>query len=247
MTGARTAHNRRVAAFFDAEAVRYDSAYDRRSGRVVQARLAAVLRLLPATPGDVLDAGMGGGRLCLELERRGWNVAGVDASAAMVALARRRLPNATNRLLEAQLEELPFPDERFDVVVATGVLEFVDDLETALTEVRRTLRPGGSALVSFPNYRALPSRWRGRVVYPVVRLAKRFVRFGRPVLSSGPRHPLSRKRFESALEGAELRIQRVEVVGVRGLARAAATRIEGPPSRLGMLFGLQLVFETRRV
>src|SRR5207253_10012792 len=143
---------------------------------------------------------------------RGWSVAGVDASAQMVALARERLPHARERLLQARLEELPFPDESFDAVVATGVLEYVDDLAAALGELRRTLWPAGRALVSFPNYRALPVRWRGGVVYPAIRAVKRHVPVGRLMLPFGPRHPLPRAHFEGVVEEAGLQIVSVQVV-----------------------------------
>ena len=74
--------------------------------------------------GRVLDVGMGTGRLCAELDRRGWEVSGVDLSPAMVVSARRRLPQLAERLVEGPIEHLPFDDESFDAVAATGVLEY---------------------------------------------------------------------------------------------------------------------------
>ena len=81
---------------FDAEAARYDAAYDASGapGRALRDRLATVLELAGDGPGDVLDAGMGPGRLLAALERRSWRVSGVDVSAEMLALARARLPEA---------------------------------------------------------------------------------------------------------------------------------------------------------
>ena len=55
-----------VRPFFDAEAARYDAAYesDDWAGRFLRARLEAALRALGSGPGFVLDVGMGTGRLC---------------------------------------------------------------------------------------------------------------------------------------------------------------------------------------
>ena len=71
-------------SFFDATSARYDRAYDAQTadGHALRARMAAVLRLVGEGPGDALDAGMGPGRLCAELESRGWTAHGVDAAPA---------------------------------------------------------------------------------------------------------------------------------------------------------------------
>jgi SAM-dependent methyltransferase len=134
--------------------------------------MEAALRRVGPGPGDLLDAGMGPGRLCRELDQRGWTVTGIDASPDMVDLARRRLPDARDRLFEARIEALPFADASFDVVVATGVLEYAD-VEAALAEIRRVLRPEGRAVVSYPNPRALYAIWKTRVIYPIAHVARR--------------------------------------------------------------------------
>lgn len=154
---------------FDAMARRYDAAYDARGapGRALRERLATVLELAGDGPGDALDAGMGPGRLVAELERHGWQTTGVDASGRMVAFARERAPAA--RLEVAQLEALPFPDASFDLAVATGVLEYADDLEAGLAELARVLRPGGRAIVSLPNWWSASALLRRHALYPVAR------------------------------------------------------------------------------
>ena len=159
---------------FDRRARKYDSFFDRRSGDgyALRSRMAVVVRALGAGPGTVLDAGMGPGRLCAELDRRGWTVSGIDASAGMVELARERLPWATARLRHGLIEQLPFDDGSFDAVTATGVLEY-SDLPAALRELSRVLRPGGRAALSYPNSAAVYSLWKVWLYYPAVRVAKR--------------------------------------------------------------------------
>ncbi|HWQ23040.1 MAG TPA: class I SAM-dependent methyltransferase [Gaiellaceae bacterium] len=218
---------------FDAQGEWYDRQYDAwsASGRVLRARLQAVLDLLGEGQGDVLDAGMGSGRLCAELDRRGWTVTGIDASARMVELARSRLPHLAARLRQARLESLPFADRSFDAVVATGVLEYVDDLGRGLGELARVLRPSGSAVLSFPDYWTPHNLWRLRVVYPLVRTAKAVVPVGRPA-PPPRRRLLVLRRFEEELEAA-------------GLTVAASVPIGARPAP-GRLRTRQVVYATRK-
>lgn len=55
------------------------------------------------------------------------------------------------RLKEIAEGKLPFPDNHFDVVVSNYVFEHVQDLQFALGEIHRTLRPGGTLLALFPT------------------------------------------------------------------------------------------------
>jgi SAM-dependent methyltransferase len=189
----------RPAAYFDERAARYDRAYDGQDadGHALRARMSVVLRLLGPGPGDVLDAGMGPGRLCAELERRDWTVSGIDASDEMVAAARRRLPEAAPRLLRAEIEAMPFEPASFDAVVATGVLEY-SEVPKALAELARILRPGGRMVVSYPNPHAVYAFSKIQVYYPVVRLAKRLLRRPRPSFPRGA-GTIPRRRFEALL------------------------------------------------
>jgi SAM-dependent methyltransferase len=234
-----------VESFFDANAPSYDRAYGDRgaAGRVLRKRAAAVLELLGDKPGDVLDAGMGGGWLCAELDRRGWVVTGIDSSPRMVELARARLPSARERLLEASIERLPFADAVFDATVATGVLEYVDhNLPGALAELARVLRPGGTAVISFPNYHSPHVIWRVRVLYPTVRRVKRLL--GR----QGPprRRSVSFEELTAAVAGAGLELERVERSGVRPASAALAERLERSRSSLLMLLAVQIVLRARK-
>jgi len=75
----------------------------------------------------------------------------VDISAAAVARLRERGAQA----MVGKVTRLPFADGSFDLVCAFDIIEHVDDDEGALSEVSRTVRPGGSVLVSIPLYAAL--------------------------------------------------------------------------------------------
>jgi len=212
---------------WEREATAYDAAYDDpgRRGRLVRARLETAARLLGEGPGEALDAGMGGGRLCAELDRRGWTVSGTDASEAMVALARARLPHRRDALLVAPIEALPFPDASFDAVSALGVLEYASDVACALRELARLLRPGGRAVVSFPGFGALPVRARRRLVYPVLCLGKRLLPVGRAV-PPPPRHPLREPAFLELVRAAGLAVARVERLGGDGRRRGPVLAVQ---------------------
>lgn len=236
-----------VRSYFDASAGDYDCGYAASGsrGRTLRRRAELAAALLGAGPGDVLDAGMGGGVLLEELDRRGWRVAGVDLAPSMVERARGRLPHARERLLEGSIEDLPFADGSFDAVVATGVLEYAaHDLDRAVTELVRVLRPGGTLVASFPNYRAPATLWRAHVQYPLVRAVKRRVRTRRPPPPQMPLVPCS--RFREALDGAGVRLDSVEPVGVRPLPARLARRLERGRSALAFRLAVQYVLRGRK-
>lgn len=205
---ARRAHE--AGEFFDDRAARYDDAYDAPGvdGYALRSRMAVVLRVLGDGPGEALDAGMGPGRLLAELTERGWNVSGIDASAGMVAAAQSRLPGSAHRLTQGRIEALPFPDESFDVVVATGVLEYAQ-VEPAIVELARVVRRGGLAVVSYPNPGTFYGLWKTRVWYRFVDVGKRIL--GQPPLA----HPQASQAihpdcFRELMAAAGLSPERVE-------------------------------------
>ena len=57
---------------------------------------------------------------------------------------------ASGRLCAADATALPYPDARFDLVIANHILEHIEDDWGALAEIRRVLRPGGSAILQVP-------------------------------------------------------------------------------------------------
>jgi ubiquinone/menaquinone biosynthesis C-methylase UbiE len=203
-----------VEEFFDTTAERYDRRYDDQgaAGRLLRQRLAVAADLLGEPTGHVLDVGMGTGRLCVELDRRGWQVSGVDLSPAMVAAARLRLPQIAERLVEGSIERLPFRAQAFEAVAATGVLEYAThDLDGAAAELARVLGPQGVAVMSFPRQQSPGLLWRSRVLYPAVRLAKRVVPFGRPAPLDLP--PRSEQEFLTSVAKAGLAVEETRTIG----------------------------------
>lgn len=109
----------------------------------------AVLGLVGEVSGRrILDAGCGSGPLSEALRARGAVVTGVDASAAMVDLARQRLGEDADVQVADLAAPLPFADAAFDDVVASLVLHYLEDWSAPLAELRRVLEPGGRLIVS---------------------------------------------------------------------------------------------------
>jgi len=111
---------------------------------------AAMLRLLPgAQLGRVLDIGTGTGRMLELLAPRVSAGLGVDASRAMLALARARLAKpslAHCAVRQADMYRLPLSGG-YDVVVLQMVLHYAEDPDAALAEAARVLAPGGRLIV----------------------------------------------------------------------------------------------------
>ena len=104
-----------------------------------------LLSLLPDLVGKTaLDAGCGTGRYVRLLRERGARVAGIDLSPAMLS----RTGAERCRVARGDIRALPVGSMSIDVVVCGLVLGDVPDLQSALGELSRVLRPGGCVVYS---------------------------------------------------------------------------------------------------
>ncbi|MDQ4142418.1 MAG: class I SAM-dependent methyltransferase [Actinomycetota bacterium] len=106
---------------------------------------------------DVLEAGCGIGTDGAQFAAAAAHYTGLDVTPGALALARRRfeLEGARGHFVNGSVTELPFPDDRFDLVFSHGVIHHVHGTEAALREFHRVLRPGGTLLVMVYNRRSL--------------------------------------------------------------------------------------------
>jgi ubiquinone/menaquinone biosynthesis C-methylase UbiE len=89
----------------------------------------------------LLDVGCRPGLAAQVAAQRGARVAGLDAAEASLAIARERTPEGD--FLAGEMEELPWPDDTFDVVTGFNAFQFAADPVNALREARRVARSGG--------------------------------------------------------------------------------------------------------
>lgn len=176
-----------VQRYFDQEADRFDAIYEQQKPvhqRIVDAlfrgvvleRFHLVSNLAPTKGAwSVLDVGCGSGRYAIDLARKGASrVVGIDVSEAMLALASREAMKAdvagrTEFVAEPFLDYET--DDRFDVAVAMGYFDYLEDPLPHLVKMR--------ALTEGRLFASFPKRWEFRVPIRKVRffLERGFVRF----------------------------------------------------------------------
>lgn len=99
--------------------------------------------------GRALDAACGTGRHAGHLAALGFETVGVDATAAMLDVARTSFPDVDFR--EGRLEALPVDDTSFDVVTSALAVCHAPDLDPVFAEFARVLKPGGTLILSDPH------------------------------------------------------------------------------------------------
>ncbi len=118
-------------------------------------RRAARLQSFRKEPGDVLDIGCGRGHFLDWLRSRGWTCTGTELSDAAAHHAREVLR------LDVRVgayEPGAFPEAAFDAVYLWHVLEHLPVVRTALSDMRRILRPDGMLVIAVPNLASWQAR-----------------------------------------------------------------------------------------
>jgi len=114
-----------------------------------------ILQLIDLPGGRALDVGCGAGRLAVALARRGFEVDGVDVAASVVEQAAQLASEAgiSARFFVADFRQpdARFPDETYDLVVCSEVVEHVESWRSVLDNIARVLKPGGLLLLTTPN------------------------------------------------------------------------------------------------
>lgn len=107
---------------------------------------------LPA--GKVLDAGCGNGNLAIKIAKRGYQVVGVELSPGLVKATKERAEELglgdKITVFQGSLTNLQFPQESFDAITCSEVLEHIKDHERVVKNFRRVLKPGGACIITVP-------------------------------------------------------------------------------------------------
>jgi SAM-dependent methyltransferase len=145
-----------MRAHFGAVAERYDEL--RTPGELVTPLIERLVDVADLRGRRVLDVGCGTGRLLQQLvahfDAKG---TGVDASAEMLAVARRNVPSGVE-LVAGLAEELPFADSSFERAVLQLVVQHLDR-PRAFAELRRVLVPGGRIAIVTTDPAAVGGFW----------------------------------------------------------------------------------------
>jgi SAM-dependent methyltransferase len=128
-------------------------------GRIYQERarraIACFDRLALTAGTSVLEIGCGPGIITTAIARRGVNVSAIDSLHEMVertmAMAEREGLAARVSARVGQIDDVPFADATFDLVVLIGVTEWLVSLTAPLQEIFRVLKPGGHLIISADN------------------------------------------------------------------------------------------------
>ena len=199
-------------------------------GRIYQDRMAIALQLidqlhLPHTA-RLLEIGCGAGYATVALARRGYRIDALDSVPTMIEIACKRIAESGTadkvRLGRADVRRLPMPDGSFDLVLALGVIPWLDDPAAAVREMARVLRPGGYLLLSIdhdPHLEEVLDPRRNPVLKPLRRLVAAVLRAAgllapaRSETHAELFHRHSRRNFEAILSGAGLHKVRGLMVG----------------------------------
>jgi 2-polyprenyl-3-methyl-5-hydroxy-6-metoxy-1,4-benzoquinol methylase len=95
----------------------------------------------------ILDAGCGEGYFLSKIQSK--KKSGIELSEKRVSLAKKLYPELNIQV--ADLKQLPFNDNSFDVIICSEVLEHVSNFKQALKEFKRCIKPDGCIILSFPN------------------------------------------------------------------------------------------------
>jgi 2-polyprenyl-3-methyl-5-hydroxy-6-metoxy-1,4-benzoquinol methylase len=120
--------------------------------------------------GTVLDVGCATGALLEYLKERGWKTRGVEISGAQADYCRKRglVTDGISDVSSLPLEQNNFPDASFDAVLASHLVEHLNDPGAFAKEIFRIIKPGGRCYITTPNIagfqsRLFGSRWRSAI------------------------------------------------------------------------------------
>jgi ubiquinone/menaquinone biosynthesis C-methylase UbiE len=132
--------------------------------------LEMALQLDLPTDACILDIGCGPGEMVVDLMRHQWRVWGIDIAANMIAIAEERVQQAAAKnevhLATGDIEQLTFADQQFDLVICSGVVEYLSGDEKWMREISRVLKPGGVLIINVTNRWAL-RKWTAPLIEPL--------------------------------------------------------------------------------
>lgn len=124
--------------------------YDRRWSFYIDATIQQTLNRLEFSSGErILDLGCGTGSLIQRLLQiaSGSEIVGIDPCAEMLEIARQKMPQSVE-LKVGLADDIPFPNDYFDIVVSTSAFHYFRDPFKALQEAKRVLKTNGRIVIT---------------------------------------------------------------------------------------------------
>ena len=136
-------------AIFDEFANKYDEWFDTPQGKIVkELELNLLIEFIRPQKGKkMLEVGIGTGLFALEFRKRGMDIRGIDPSYEMLSIAKKR----GFEVKYGTGENIPYPDETFDVVLAMTSMEFSKEPDKFITEMKRAAKDNGIIVVAVLN------------------------------------------------------------------------------------------------
>ncbi|HEY0428215.1 MAG TPA: class I SAM-dependent methyltransferase [Pyrinomonadaceae bacterium] len=146
----------------DGEKENYDEYYTEENLQVpefIQKRLGEIIEDFSPyfSSGRLLDIGFGSAVLMQVARDKGWQPSGLEVSAPAVEHAKK----LGFEVFHGDLTEAKYPDNHFDVIAASEIIEHYPEPEVLLREVMRILRPGGLFWATTPSAKGLSYRLTG--------------------------------------------------------------------------------------
>ncbi len=136
---------------FDSMVELYDETRDFDKGCFDSALDLLVDTFPPQVFNNVLEPGIGNGRIAIPLAERGYRITGIDLSEEMLALLKKRLALSCENLevsfRKADMTKLPFGDQTFDMVIAVHLFWFIKEWHKAVDEILRVVRSDGPVVL----------------------------------------------------------------------------------------------------
>lgn len=158
-------YQERVDSHFDERSLHWAEIYSTRSvqGTIYRERMEVILKWVDelALPkgSRVLEIGCGAGLTTVELARRGYAVDAIDSSEAMAERTRRNVMESgvgdRVKVVQGDANSLSFEDDLFTLVLAIGVIPWLESPDTAVREMARVVKPSGYVTLSSDNLLSL--------------------------------------------------------------------------------------------
>jgi ubiquinone/menaquinone biosynthesis C-methylase UbiE/uncharacterized protein YbaR (Trm112 family) len=109
-----------------------------------------ILSLVPKDAQSILDVGCGSAWVSKSFQKSAVFVCSLDVSAENPQKAMERYPSPNHVGVVADAYHLPFSNDSFDVIIASEIIEHIEDPKAFVTELLRVVKPNGALIVSTP-------------------------------------------------------------------------------------------------